>query len=56
MEGLGPEEQYLLIRELLAPEFGSLYVTLPVWMSGPNLKLYHLRSNHEAVFPEKEEI
>lgn len=26
---MGPEEQYSLIRELLEPEFGSLYVTPP---------------------------
>lgn len=26
---MGPEDQYSLIRELLEPEFGSLYVTPP---------------------------
>lgn len=29
MEQLNPDEQYQLIRELLEPEFGSLYVTPP---------------------------
>ena len=29
VEELEPEEQYLLIRELLTPEFGNLYVTPP---------------------------
>lgn len=29
MEQLGEEEQYCLIRELLTPEFGNLYVTPP---------------------------
>lgn len=29
IEGMNPDEQYLLIRELLEPEFGSLYVTPP---------------------------
>lgn len=27
--GMNPDEQYMLIRELLEPEFGSLYVTPP---------------------------
>lgn len=29
LEEMGPDEQYALIRELLEPEFGSLYVTPP---------------------------
>ena len=29
LEQLDPDEQYQLIRELLEPEFGSLYVTPP---------------------------
>ena len=57
MEGLGPEEQYLLIRELLAPEFGSLYVTLPDMDERIRTLSYTIsEAIHEAVFPEKEEI
>ena len=29
IENMDPEDQYILIRELLEPEFGSLYVTPP---------------------------
>ncbi len=29
LEGLGPDEQYALIRELLEPEFGPMFVTPP---------------------------
>ena len=57
MEGLGPEEQYLLIRELLAPEFGSLYVTLPDMDERIRTLSYTIsEAIHEAVFPEKEEM
>lgn len=46
VEGLDPEEQYHLIRELLAPEFGNLYVTPPDMDERiPESELYHFRSH-----------
>ena len=54
VEGLDPEEQYHLIRELLAPEFGNLYVTPPdmdEWIR--NLSYTISEAIHKAVFSEK---
>ncbi len=55
VDGLDPEEQYLLIRELLAPEFGNLYVTPPDMDERiRNLSYTISEAIHEAVFPERE--
>lgn len=56
VEGLDPEEQYLLIRELLAPEFGNLYVTPPDIDERIRSLSYTIsEAIHEAVFPEDKE-
>ena len=54
MESLVPEEQYLLIRELLAPEFGNLYVTPPdIDERIENLSYTISESIHKALFSHK---
>ena len=54
VEGLDPEEQYLLIRELLTPEFGNLYVTPPdVDERIENLSYTISEGIHKALFEEK---
>jgi len=56
ISGLDPEEQYLLIRELLAPEFGNLYVTPPDIDERIRSLSYTIsEAIHEAVFPEDKE-
>ena len=51
IEDMGPEEQYQLIRELLEPEFGPLYVTPPdIDQSVKQLSFTISEGIHQAVF------
>ena len=52
-EDLAPDEQYLLIRELLEPEFGSLFVTPPnIDETIRQLSFTISEGIHKALFPE----
>ncbi|HIT12963.1 MAG TPA: GPR endopeptidase [Candidatus Scatomonas merdigallinarum] len=52
--GMEPEDQYQLIRELLEPEFGPLYVTPPdIDQSVKRLSFTISEGIHQAVFEEK---
>ena len=54
MEDLEPEEQYLLIRELLTPEFGNLYVTPPDIDETIGILSFTISEGiHGAIFPQK---
>ena len=54
VEEMEPEEQYLLIRELLAPEFGNLYVTPPDVDERIETLSYTISEGiHKALFHEK---
>ena len=49
---MSPDEQYDLIRELLEPEFGSLYVTPPnIDELVGHLSFTISEGIHQAVFP-----
>ena len=51
--GMEPEDQYQLIRELLEPEFGPLYVTPPdIDQSVKRLSFTISEGIHQAVFEE----
>lgn len=54
IEEMDPDEQYQLIRELLEPEFGPLYVTPPdIDQSVKQLSFTISEGIHQAVFPWK---
>ena len=52
MQEMDPDGQYQLIRELLEPEFGPLYVTPPdIDQSVKQLSFTISEGIHQAVFP-----
>ncbi len=52
VQGMSSDEQYALIRELLEPEFGSLYVTPPdIDEKVGQLSFTISEGIHQAVFP-----
>lgn len=57
VEDMNPDEQYELIRELLEPEFGSLYVTPPdIDETVTRLSFTISEGMHLAFFHQEEEI
>lgn len=55
VEEMEPEEQYRLIRELLEPEFGPMYVTPPdIDETIGRLSFTISEGIHGAVFPKDE--